>query len=161
MYCVFVPGPGRCSSRLGLTHEQSIALLTHPPTVLHCCVPVCAACLQVAAAKHRNIDPLAPVDHSLLEYDDFAKDFYTEHPTIAAMNEQQVSNNAFVAASCAMRRALDACGVSLLGACCACLAYCERCTFCQLHYSNSQSAQRSQFARHAQHAPSSAIVLHA
>jgi hypothetical protein len=51
---------------------------------------MCAGCTQAAAAKHRNIDPLAPVDHSLVEYDDFAKDFYTEHPTIAAMNEQQV-----------------------------------------------------------------------
>lgn len=41
-------------------------------------------------AQRRNIDPLAPVDHSLVEYDDFAKDFYTEHPTIAAMSDQQV-----------------------------------------------------------------------
>lgn len=47
-------------------------------------------CVQAAAAKSRTIDPLAPVDHSLLEYDDFAKDFYTEHPSIAAMSEQQV-----------------------------------------------------------------------
>ncbi|WIA29633.1 hypothetical protein OEZ86_012120 [Tetradesmus obliquus] len=45
---------------------------------------------KAAAAKSRTIDPLAPVDHSLLEYDDFAKDFYTEHPSIAAMSEQQV-----------------------------------------------------------------------
>lgn len=47
--------------------------------------------LQAAAQKHRTIDPLAPVEHSLIEYDDFAKDFYSEHPTIAAMSEQQVS----------------------------------------------------------------------
>eukprot|EP00879_Flechtneria_rotunda_P027393 GHRR01029341.1.p1 GENE.GHRR01029341.1~~GHRR01029341.1.p1 ORF type:complete len:351 (+),score=108.74 GHRR01029341.1:127-1179(+) len=43
-----------------------------------------------AAAARRTIDPLAPVDHSLIEYDDFAKDFYAEHPTIAAMTDQQV-----------------------------------------------------------------------
>jgi hypothetical protein len=30
------------------------------------------------------------VDHSLIEYDDFAKDFYTEHPSIAALTDQQV-----------------------------------------------------------------------
>jgi ATP-dependent RNA helicase DDX42 len=53
------------------------------------CFCVCN-CKQAAAAKHRTIDPLAPVDHSLVEYDDFAKDFYNEHPTIAAMSEQQV-----------------------------------------------------------------------
>jgi hypothetical protein len=41
-------------------------------------------------AQSRNIDPLAPVDHSLIEYDDFAKDFYTAHPSITAMTDQQV-----------------------------------------------------------------------
>jgi len=41
-------------------------------------------------AGKRTIDPLAPVDHSLIEYDDFAKDFYTEHPSIAALTDQQV-----------------------------------------------------------------------
>jgi ATP-dependent RNA helicase DDX42 len=40
--------------------------------------------------QRRNIDPLAAVDHTLIEYDDFAKDFYTEHPSIAAMTDQQV-----------------------------------------------------------------------
>lgn len=46
--------------------------------------------LKAAAARARTIDPLAPVDHSAIEYDEFAKDFYTEHATIAAMTEQQV-----------------------------------------------------------------------
>jgi hypothetical protein len=41
-------------------------------------------------AQRRNIDPLAPVDHSLIEYDDFAKDFYSEHPSIAGMSDAQV-----------------------------------------------------------------------
>jgi len=46
------------------------------------------AVLQLA--QRRQIDPLAPVDHSLIEYDDFAKDFYTEHPSITAMTDEQV-----------------------------------------------------------------------
>lgn len=53
----------------------------------HVCV---AAFVFLQLAQRRNIDPLAPVDHSLIEYDDFAKDFYTEHPSITAMTDQQV-----------------------------------------------------------------------
>lgn len=52
--------------------------------------------LKAAAAKARTIDPLAPVDHSAIQYDEFAKDFYTEHPTIAAMTEQQVRYRFFL-----------------------------------------------------------------
>lgn len=35
-------------------------------------------------------DPLALVDHSAIEYDEFAKDFYSDAPAIAAMSEAEV-----------------------------------------------------------------------
>jgi hypothetical protein len=64
----------------------------HSVTVRMClvCVAAFVPCCVLQLAQRRNIDPLAPVDHSLIEYDDFAKDFYTEHPSITSMTDQQV-----------------------------------------------------------------------
>ena len=44
-----------------------------------------------ALQKKRAIDPLPPLDHSEIEYEDFAKDFYEEAPDIAAMTDEQVT----------------------------------------------------------------------
>ena len=40
------------------------------------------------------LDPLAPVDHASAEYEDFAKDFYTEQPAITNMSEAEVGRAA-------------------------------------------------------------------
>jgi ATP-dependent RNA helicase DDX42 len=48
-------------------------------------------CFQVDLKK--GMDLLPPVDHSSMEYDEFGKDFYTEHPSIASMTLQQVSGH--------------------------------------------------------------------
>ncbi|KAI8917781.1 P-loop containing nucleoside triphosphate hydrolase protein [Powellomyces hirtus] len=37
--------------------------------------------------RRRDIEPLAAVDHSKIEYQEIAKDFYEEHPDIAALTE--------------------------------------------------------------------------
>lgn len=42
--------------------------------------------------RKRTIDPLAPIDHSAIDYDEFGKDFYSEHPSIAAMSDAEVGN---------------------------------------------------------------------
>jgi hypothetical protein len=47
-----------------------------------------AGVCQVDARK--GVDPLAPLDWTGQDLDDFAKDFYTEQPMIAAMTQQQV-----------------------------------------------------------------------
>lgn len=45
----------------------------------------------IAPAKSKIIDPLPPVDHSLIQYADFEKNFYSLHPDIAALSEAQVT----------------------------------------------------------------------
>ncbi|BDA43593.1 probable ATP-dependent RNA helicase DDX42 [Coccomyxa sp. Obi] len=39
----------------------------------------------------KKIEPLAPLDHASIEYEDFAKDFYEEHPTMSAMTHAEVT----------------------------------------------------------------------
>lgn len=43
------------------------------------------------SADKKAIDPLPPVDHSHIEYDDFGKDFYEESKDIAALTPAEVS----------------------------------------------------------------------
>lgn len=40
--------------------------------------------------KKKHIEPLAPIDHSQLRYEEFTRNFYTEHEEIAALSVQQV-----------------------------------------------------------------------
>lgn len=82
-------GSPRCICRQGRAHTCPPDDMP-PRRVLHCLRASPAPPHQLAAQQRRGIDPLAPVDHSLIEYDDFAKDFYSEHPAIAGMSEQQV-----------------------------------------------------------------------
>ena len=42
-----------------------------------------------AAADRKRIDPLPPVDHDSISYDDVAKDFYEEAPDVAALTPAQ------------------------------------------------------------------------
>ena len=42
-----------------------------------------------AAADRKRIDPLPPVDHDSIGYDDFAKDFYEEAPDVAALTPEE------------------------------------------------------------------------
>ncbi len=42
------------------------------------------------SADKKSVDPLPPVDHSIIEYDDFGKDFYEESPELAAMTPAEV-----------------------------------------------------------------------
>lgn len=51
---------------------------------------LCSRLRPQADGRKRTIDPLAPVNHSAVEYDEFGKDFYTEAPAIAAMGDAQV-----------------------------------------------------------------------
>lgn len=44
----------------------------------------------VAAAERRDIGPLPPLDHSEIEYDSFAKDFYSEAAAIKGMSDAEV-----------------------------------------------------------------------
>lgn len=44
----------------------------------------------IAPDKKKIIDPLPPIDHSEINYEPFKKDFYQEHPEIAALEEVQV-----------------------------------------------------------------------
>ena len=39
----------------------------------------------------REMDPLPPIDHSQMEYEEFGKDFYTEHEDIKALDDKQVA----------------------------------------------------------------------
>lgn len=43
-----------------------------------------------AAVDRKRIQPLPALDHASIEYDDFAKDFYEEHPNLAAMSHAEV-----------------------------------------------------------------------
>lgn len=38
--------------------------------------------------KKKHIEPLAPVDHSKLKYEDFTKNFYIEHEDITHLTQQ-------------------------------------------------------------------------
>lgn len=42
------------------------------------------------SADKKSIDPLPPVDHSNVDYDDFDKDFYEESAEVAAMTPAEV-----------------------------------------------------------------------
>ena len=42
------------------------------------------------SADKKSVDPLSPVDHSNIEYDDFGKDFYKESPELAATSPAEV-----------------------------------------------------------------------
>eukprot|EP00850_Spirogloea_muscicola_P023698 SM000379S14411 [mRNA] locus=s379:21663:24756:- [translate_table: standard] len=44
----------------------------------------------VVLDKKRAIEPLPPLDHSLVDYEPFAKDLYEEHPEVAAMADAEV-----------------------------------------------------------------------
>lgn len=46
----------------------------------------------IAPDKKRIIDPLPPIDHSLIEYQPFQKNFYIEHPEIKMLAKDKVSN---------------------------------------------------------------------
>ena len=40
--------------------------------------------------KSKIIDPLPPIDHTLIEYDNFEKNFYEEHEEIKNLSQQEV-----------------------------------------------------------------------
>ena len=42
-----------------------------------------------AAADRKRIDPLPPVNHDSITYEDFAKDFYEEAPDVATMTPEE------------------------------------------------------------------------
>ncbi|KAH8365825.1 hypothetical protein KR093_005206 [Drosophila rubida] len=44
----------------------------------------------IAPPKKKDIDPLPPIYHSEIEYESFERNFYTPHPDIAQLDEQQV-----------------------------------------------------------------------
>lgn len=44
----------------------------------------------IPPAKNKEIDPLPPIDHSLIEYADFEKNFYLVHEDIANLTAQKV-----------------------------------------------------------------------
>ena len=44
----------------------------------------------IAPEKNRHIDPLPPINHSEIKYEDFTKNFYEEHPDIAGLSRIQV-----------------------------------------------------------------------
>ena len=37
--------------------------------------------------KNKRIEPLAPVDHSKIKYEEFEKNFYVEHEEISSMTQ--------------------------------------------------------------------------
>lgn len=43
------------------------------------------------SADKKSIDPLPPVDHSNIEYDEFVKDFYQESAEISALTSAEVT----------------------------------------------------------------------
>lgn len=54
------------------------------------CVRYMWCIVRVIRLQKRGMELLEDVDHSALEYEDFAKDFYSENPAIAAMGEAEV-----------------------------------------------------------------------
>ena len=44
----------------------------------------------IAPEKDKNVDPLSAIDHSLIKYHPFEKNFYEEHPDIATLSNIQV-----------------------------------------------------------------------
>jgi ATP-dependent RNA helicase DDX42 len=44
----------------------------------------------IAPKRSKWIDPLPPIDHATVEYKPFERNFYEEHPDIAALTEEQV-----------------------------------------------------------------------
>ena len=53
---------------------------------------LCIGCSLLQVDLKKGMEQLPPVDHSSMDYDDFGKDFYTEHPSIASQTPQQVGN---------------------------------------------------------------------
>nr|XP_043620871.1 DEAD-box ATP-dependent RNA helicase 24 [Erigeron canadensis] len=45
----------------------------------------------VVVLDKKKIEPIAPLDHSSIDYEPFNKDFYEEKPSISGMSEQEVS----------------------------------------------------------------------
>ena len=45
----------------------------------------------IAPSKTKYIDPLPPIDHSTITYEEFTKNFYQEHQDIAALSHPQVN----------------------------------------------------------------------
>ncbi|CDS42068.1 ATP dependent RNA helicase DDX42 [Echinococcus multilocularis] len=45
---------------------------------------------NVISMEKKTIDPLPPIDHSLINYTPFSKNFYIQHPDIAALSETGV-----------------------------------------------------------------------
>lgn len=43
-----------------------------------------------APIDRKKIEPLPPLDHASIEYEEFAKDFYDEHPAMTAMTHAEV-----------------------------------------------------------------------
>ena len=46
--------------------------------------------LGAGGVDRKKIEPLPALDHASMEYDEFAKDFYTEHPALAALSPAEV-----------------------------------------------------------------------
>ena len=44
----------------------------------------------IVPEKSKIIDPLPPIDHTLIEYDNFEKNFYEEHEEIKNLSQQEV-----------------------------------------------------------------------
>lgn len=44
----------------------------------------------IPPAKNKEIDPLPPIDHSLIEYEEFEKNFYSVHSDISSLTSHQV-----------------------------------------------------------------------
>ena len=44
----------------------------------------------IAPEKNKHIDPLPPIVHSEIQYQDFTKNFYEEHPDISGLSRIQV-----------------------------------------------------------------------
>ena len=44
----------------------------------------------IAPEKNKHIDPLPPINHEDIKYEEFAKNFYEEHPDIAGLSRIQV-----------------------------------------------------------------------
>jgi hypothetical protein len=43
-----------------------------------------------APIDRKKIEPLPPLDHASIEYDDFAKNFFDEHPAMTSMTHAEV-----------------------------------------------------------------------
>ena len=44
----------------------------------------------IAPDKDKNVDPLSAIDHTLIKYHVFEKNFYEEHPDISTLSNIQV-----------------------------------------------------------------------